>query len=1101
MLSDYCDQEKKDCNKKVGDTLIEKKFMEKCETCLSSELGNYLQSDWVHFKRLYKDELRTIEYIFANYTLHDASHSETILKNISRLLGDRVDKLSVGDLWLLLNTAYSHDIGMAVKAEEMKKWFCSNNDSEGTLLAMMNEIGENNTYIDESLSTAIEHYRLIAELIRYGSVITDEARDVLKKLKDSGVCWPVQIRKDINVIISSYVRKIHHERSERFFSEEFFSENKFQEPRLYKLIGQIDALHGKNFEDIMKEDVAYRCNGFIENDWIHPKFIAVLLRIGDLLDIDNLRYSNALLDYQGELPEESKNHIKKHKAVCHLAIDSDRVEVTSRSDSLEVCKLSFAWFKAIDEEFENLIMNWGTIAPKNLGGCFLIKPYLKVFYNDEEYINENSSNFDFDSKKALNLFIGNNIYNTELDAIREYVQNALDASKVQMWYDIVEDKKYNNNEYLNNSEINLKEITPFDIKEELYQKYKIRVRLEEDEDKEYFNLFIQDRGIGIDNEGVKCMQQIGKGWRGRKVHNKAIQAMPSWLRPTGGFGIGVQSAFMLCDETEMRTKSQSSPGLCLRLCKNKFSNSINQVVDRKITRQGTEVKLRIKYDDIAEMITNEKFLSFAKINNEEKTVFEILDINRLQTETQGGSDIPNFKTVLASRLEYIYNGIYYYLKCCFFNTLIPIYFTVEKNGKKNRKRIIISNQYHVIQEKTNKIRTLKKGKVVDYLFEEDSKKFFVWEKLNQLYVVFSFDNTTSSRSNKKRGYFYPGYKNVLVPDDFQLNNKCFEFTDIMLDVLGISVKECLVVSRNKFLNEFDALKKVQDIFMKGIKESIENEDFEILKFETKNDNMQQLLQHVFVMNVLEGENIDLWRIICNQETIVDKEFDNKLLNSKGNGLLFSENYTTQVNELESQGTSIRKITEEKIELEDFTSWSELLTKILLSEFKRGDERLVVVEGKGIAFIKDNIKDIEMQIYKAFLCDKKGYVEVSGKFESILSLNFVPYMKANSDERKNKKYIINPFNDKEMTEFQVKSELLVNDKIKLMEIIKTILENPEKDEIYKYIVNNSSLRKGGQIDEKKVKEVYLEIIASGMNKYKEITSIKNNEYKKNENEME
>lgn len=30
--------------------------------------------------------------------------------------------------------------------------------------------------------------------------------------------------------------------------------------------------------------------------------------------------------------------------------------------------------------------------------------------------------------------------------------------------------------------------------------------------------------------------------------------MPEWLRPTGGFGIGMQSGFMIADEIRIRTK-------------------------------------------------------------------------------------------------------------------------------------------------------------------------------------------------------------------------------------------------------------------------------------------------------------------------------------------------------------------------------------------------------------------------------------------------------------------------------------------------------------------------------------------------------------------
>ena len=50
------------------------------------------------------------------------SHSINILNYIELLIGrNRVKLLSASDLWLLLETAYFHDIGMALTYEEMSK--------------------------------------------------------------------------------------------------------------------------------------------------------------------------------------------------------------------------------------------------------------------------------------------------------------------------------------------------------------------------------------------------------------------------------------------------------------------------------------------------------------------------------------------------------------------------------------------------------------------------------------------------------------------------------------------------------------------------------------------------------------------------------------------------------------------------------------------------------------------------------------------------------------------------------------------------------------------------------------------------------------------
>ena len=103
----------------IGDTYIERKFHENCQ---KSVLGNNLWSDWLYNKYQYEQRTKTTVYEFMNYSKHDASHSINILDSIERILGrDRVDMLGLGDMWLILNVAYAHDIGMATEYSELQK--------------------------------------------------------------------------------------------------------------------------------------------------------------------------------------------------------------------------------------------------------------------------------------------------------------------------------------------------------------------------------------------------------------------------------------------------------------------------------------------------------------------------------------------------------------------------------------------------------------------------------------------------------------------------------------------------------------------------------------------------------------------------------------------------------------------------------------------------------------------------------------------------------------------------------------------------------------------------------------------------------------------
>ena len=90
---------------------IEEIFERKCQ----GNENEVLWSQWIYDKKTVPVALQSISHIFPHYSLHDESHSITILNNITRIVGvKQLDNLSAIDLWLLLEAAYKHDIGMVV---------------------------------------------------------------------------------------------------------------------------------------------------------------------------------------------------------------------------------------------------------------------------------------------------------------------------------------------------------------------------------------------------------------------------------------------------------------------------------------------------------------------------------------------------------------------------------------------------------------------------------------------------------------------------------------------------------------------------------------------------------------------------------------------------------------------------------------------------------------------------------------------------------------------------------------------------------------------------------------------------------------------------
>ena len=62
-----------------------------------------------------------INKIFSEYDLHDESHSQKVLENISKLIGEeRIKKIPTFDLFILAASSYLHDCGMAPSDWEIK---------------------------------------------------------------------------------------------------------------------------------------------------------------------------------------------------------------------------------------------------------------------------------------------------------------------------------------------------------------------------------------------------------------------------------------------------------------------------------------------------------------------------------------------------------------------------------------------------------------------------------------------------------------------------------------------------------------------------------------------------------------------------------------------------------------------------------------------------------------------------------------------------------------------------------------------------------------------------------------------------------------------
>lgn len=489
-----------------------------------------LYAAWTTGKRNLIKILSNVSLVFPHYSLHDDSHAQSILRNIERILGtERIKTLKPTEVWLLLMSAYSHDIGMLVKHKELCEVWSSSEFDE---------------YLNDIMSNPKQ-----SELKDYAKYFKDE-NFKMEMLSDV----PVQLKWAVIILSADYFRKKHADMGYRIITDmdnyglDFkidFSFNKFIPERVIYLLGEIAKLHGRTFDDVKK--LNFCTNGIgLSDDYVYPRRIAELIRLGDLLDLDNGRFNENTYKLFGDIPETTLANREKHKAIRHFLVCDNCIEVTANCPDENSYQAVRDWFDWLHDEIQNLSLHWHEIMPENFGAAPPL-PKLKIFLHGIELKGNSLLKFDFKTEHIFELLEGANIYKNSYAFFRELIQNSIDASKLHLWT-LICNGTYKINKTCAN-------YIPLDIPSELFDLFKIEIFIEYNKSRNGYEISIHDKGIGFTEQTLENMQNIARSWQDRCEWKQIIKNMPAWLRPTGGFGLGLQSVFKVTDVIECVTKS------------------------------------------------------------------------------------------------------------------------------------------------------------------------------------------------------------------------------------------------------------------------------------------------------------------------------------------------------------------------------------------------------------------------------------------------------------------------------------------------------------------------------------------------------------------
>lgn len=639
---------------------------------------------WELEKKQYENRLKVVGIRYQTYSQHDATHSEAILQQITCFLGEeRIRQLSPTDAWLLLECAYCHDIGMVVSAKELFEKFALDDKKFQKLSKIMYTSRNDDT---ERAWSYLEPLFQYGNQIKNGESIEEwsekEDRSIdkynnienLKKIFDSRWFeWPLYFTQAFMMIIQEYSRSSHAQMSYNKIIEEA-CEKEYEgiiPLRLRYLVAEIASLHTSDSEKVI-EKLPKTVQGIFV-DHTHPRFVAELLRIGDLLDIDNNRFNQYQLAVSGNPSYNSFAHQLKHRALRNFLVTPEKIIVHAdfntrdaerllsedniwkvfsdqmddvkekqiEEKSVELTVRAFkemsAWLDMLRKELEFFSVNWFMIIPKGFEGSCAIFDDERLLI-DGEFIDASLLNMHYrvTPKQVSELIEGAGFYSNIFKAfIREILQNSMDAVKRSIYRNII------------NSGNDIKKIeNPLYLYEYIFQdmhQISIKISCEDNlENQDGIILKIRDRGIGISLDCLQGMQHIGN----MIDIDNSIQAaeMPGCCKPTGTFGIGLQTIFYFTKEFKIKTKTADEK----ILRKMKFhSTQKDGMIDTYFIRDadeeefgyGTEIEIHIS--DQMLRVMQEKGLCGIKIDffGEKKELFRRM-IKNVVTEIRGCFGIP-----------------------------------------------------------------------------------------------------------------------------------------------------------------------------------------------------------------------------------------------------------------------------------------------------------------------------------------------------------------------------------------------------------------------------------------------------------------------------
>lgn len=477
---------------------------------------------------------RWLSYIpqtFPHYTSHTIEHSEEIVLQASKLLfeTERPDTcvlpLSGVEAYIIIAAAYLHDAGMVASEAEKQQILDSDDWREWT-----------------GGGGGTPRWQAIAAL-RSGNEPADHT--LRHFLAD------VQTRH----LVAEFVRRRHHLRAMEVIAEHHaaLAAFDFGDAILRRFIANVCAAHGlKPHELEDTERYPDRCD--IRGEAANVRFAAIVLRLGDLLDMSQDRACPLLLNAACPLPADSLAHWSQYQAIKLRLTAPDQIGIHAECQNQDQHRVLSDWCQWLTREVteaRTIMARCKRHGQWQLPACRMEEPGATIVIrpaDDATYVPLDWT-FDFDQDEVVRRLVYD-VYESPYSFIRELVQNALDATRCQLYADLAA------------AELEVPD-SPTKLAADKRSAYPIRVGLHEVQVDNSLSgeaelrqvVTVEDQGIGMDREIIRrYFLQIGRSFYATDEFRRSFRFVPS-----SRFGVGFLSVFAVSDQVVVDTFKPSSP--------------------------------------------------------------------------------------------------------------------------------------------------------------------------------------------------------------------------------------------------------------------------------------------------------------------------------------------------------------------------------------------------------------------------------------------------------------------------------------------------------------------------------------------------------------